>query len=48
MCRHPTRTLEMAGMHRTRAFLLDPGIKAEDDFCHIAPVGTLVIGIKYP
>ncbi len=48
MRRHPARSLEMAVMHRTRAFFFDPSIQAEDDLGHLAPVGTLVIGVKYP
>lgn len=48
MCRHPARPLEMAVMHRPRAFCISLGIQAKDNLGYLAPVGTLVGGIKYP
>lgn len=48
MRRHPARTLKMAVMHSTRAFLFDLSIQAEEDLGYLAPVGTLVFGVKYP
>ncbi len=48
MRRHPARSLEMAVMHRTRAFCLDLGIQAKYDLGYLAPVRTFIGSIKYP
>lgn len=48
MRRHPARSLEMAVMHLARPLRFGIDIQVEYDLGDVAPVGTLVIGIKYP
>lgn len=38
----------MAVMHLARAVLFNPGIQSKDDLGDFAPVGALVISVKYP
>lgn len=45
---HPARPRQMAVMDLAGTIRLGSDIQAEDDARYLAPIGTLVVCIKYP
>ena len=45
---HPARPRQMAVMDLAGAIGLGVGIQAEDDACHLSPISSFIIRIKYP